>query len=152
MQEINVSPKSGVGCLFLCPKTQTVMLNFRSGTKSHKHTWGLWGGMREADECPKDTLFRELNEEMGFVPNISKVYPFDIYESTDKKFRYYSFVCVVDDEFVPVLNRESDGFAWVKLGVWPMPLHTGVKCSFNNKNSLEKLHLILSNHKDNDHG
>ena len=85
---------------------------------------------------------------MGFVACISKIYPFDIYESKDKNFRYYSFVCVVDDEFVPVLNKESAGYAWISLGNWPTPLHYGAKQSFKSSKSLEKLELIIANHKE----
>lgn len=102
--------------------------------------------MMEEGETPKESLMRELSEEMGFVPDITKIYPFDIYESRDGHFRYYSYVCVVDKEFIPTLNGESAGFSWTQLGVWPKPMHQGAKISFCKKKSLDKLKLILDQH------
>lgn len=141
-----VDKKEAYGTIFLSKKTGRVLLNLRSQTKTYKLTWGLWGGMSEPGETPKQCLIREFKEEMGFVPDIDKIYPFDIYESNDKKFRYYSFICVVDDEFIPVLNDESDGYCWTKLGVWPKPMHEGAKITLCNKKSIEKLKTILSQH------
>lgn len=111
--------------------------------------WSLWGGMMEFGEQPKQALQRELNEEMGFLPDITKIYPFDIYNSRDGHFRYYSFVCVVEEEFVPVLNIESCGYAWVNLGNWPKPMHQGAKLSFCNLKATDKLKLIVSQHQNN---
>lgn len=102
--------------------------------------------MEECDTLPKDALFRELKEEMGFVPDISKIYPFDIYESKDKHFRYYTFVCIVEEEFLPILNNESAGYAWTQIGVWPKPMHEGAKLSFCKKKSMDKLQMILDQH------
>lgn len=139
--------KTGVGTLFICSATDRVLLNLRAPYKSHSLCWSLWGGMMEEDEIPKDTLLRELDEEMGFIPDINKIYPFDIYESKDKHFRYYTFVCVVDEEFTPDINKEAVGYAWTKLGIWPKPMHAGAKTSFCKKKSLDKLRIILDQHK-----
>lgn len=141
--------KTAVGTLFLCAQTARVLLNLRSTYKTHSLCWSLWGGMTEdCDKLPKDTLFRELTEEMGFVPDIEKIYPFDIYESKDGHFRYYTFVCVVDEEFVPVLNEEAVGYSWTKLGIWPKPMHEGARNSFCKKKALVKLQMILDQHID----
>lgn len=137
-----------MGTLFISCKTNRILYNLRAEHKTYSLTWSLWGGMLENNELPKDGLLRELQEEMGFVPNIDKIYPFDIYESKDKNFRYYSFVCVVEDEFIPILNSESSGYAWVSLGTWPNPMHYGAKQSFKSAKSIDKLKLILSNHKE----
>ena len=140
--------KTGVGAIFLCSDTERVLLNLRSPYKTHNLTWSLWGGMMEKeDNKPKDTLFRELSEEMGFVPETEKIYPFDIYESQDKHFRYYTFVCIIEKEFVPVLNKEAVGYAWTKLGIWPKPMHAGAKASLCKEKSLDKLRMILDQHQ-----
>lgn len=138
--------KTGVGALFLSSSTARVLLNLRAPYKTHSLRWSLWGGMMEDDELPKDALFRELNEEMGIVPDIEKIYPFDIYESRDKHFRYYSFVCVVENEFIPVLNREAIAYTWINLGTWPKPTHAGLRQSFVKIKSLDKLQMILDQH------
>lgn len=138
--------KTGVGTLFVCPSTERVLLNLRAPYKTHSLCWSLWGGMSELNETPKDTLLRELSEEMGYVPNIAKMYPFDIYESKDKHFRYYTFVCVVSDEFIPDINKEAVGYAWTKLGVWPKPMHAGAKTSFCKAKAVDKLKIIIDQH------
>lgn len=139
--------KTASGCIFLCAKTSRVLLNMRAEHKSHKLTWGLWGGMAENEETPHQCLLRELAEEMGFVPTINKTYPFDVYQSADKNFMHYSFVCVVDDEFTPVLNYESAGYGWFNLKTVPVPLHAGTKKTFFNNLAFHKLELILDQHK-----
>ena len=143
-----MSEKTAVGAILICPKTNNMLLNLRAQHKTHSLCWSLWGGMMEKDDAkPKDALYRELQEEMGFVPDIEKIYPFDIYESKDKHFRYYTFVCVVEEEFTPTLNIESAGYAWTKIGIWPKPMHEGAKISFCKKKSLDKLHMILDQHR-----
>lgn len=100
----------------------------------------------EEGEQPQPALMRELEEEMGAVPEIERVYPFDVYQSRDKHFKYYSFVCIVEEEFIPELNKESAGYAWVDLGQWPKPMHQGAKISFCNNKSLKKIQEILAEH------
>ena len=138
--------KTACGAIFIAAETGRVLLNLRAPYKSHKLTWSLWGGMMEGKETPKECLVREMHEEMSFVPDINKFYPYDIYESKDRHFRYYSFVCVVQSEFIPIINKESVGYCWTKLGIWPTPMHMGAKITLCNKKSLAKLNTILSQH------
>lgn len=138
--------KIGVGTIFVSVKTRRVLLNLRAPHKTHSMCWSLWGGMVEDGEQPKEALLRELTEEMGFIPDIEKIYPFDVYQSKDKHFKYYSFVCVVEEEFVPELNNESCGYCWIDLGEWPKPMHQGAKNSFCNQKSIEKIKVILDQH------
>jgi len=142
-----MTEKIGAGALFIASKTGRAMFNMRAPYKTHRLTWSLWGGMMEGSETPKECLEREMKEEMGFVPDISKFYPFDVYQSRDKNFKYYSFICIVEDEFVPTLNKESIGYCWIELGTYPKPLHNGARKTLSGTNSLEKLQLILSQHQ-----
>lgn len=141
-----MTQKSGAGALFVSAKTGQALLCLRAPYKTHKLTWALLGGMMEGDETPKDALMRECKEEMGFVPDITKIYPFDIYESRDKAFRYYTFICIVDEEFIPELNKEAVGYAWVKLGVWPKPMHEGARRTLCNNKAAALLDIIISQH------
>ena len=138
--------RMGVGTLIVSVKTKRVLLNMRAPHKTHAMQWALFGGMVEKEEQPKDALMRELTEEMGFVPDIEKLYPFDVYQSRDGHFKYYSFVAVVMDEFIPELNVESCGYCWVDLGEWPKPMHQGARISFCNLKAIDKIKLILSQH------
>lgn len=136
--------KNAVGALIVSISTKRALLNLRAAHKTHPVCWSLWGGMMEAGETPKDALLREMVEEMGVQPNVVKINPFDVYQSNDGHFKYFSFVCLVEDEFTPVLNYESCGYCWVNLGVWPRPMHHGAKISFDNHDSLSKLEDILA--------
>jgi len=135
--------KEGAGVLFICKKTLRMCLALRAPHKSYGLCWSLWGGMIEEGESPKDCLYREFKEEMGFVPCVDRLYPFDIYHSKDGHFKYYTFVCIVNDEFIPILNNENCGYAWLDYNTWPKPMHTGAKRSFCNKKAKEKLKLIV---------
>ena|SRR5271165_5599647 len=139
--------KTGVGALIVSIKTNRILLNMRAPYKTHPQQWSLWGGMMEENEQPKTALFRELTEEIGFIPDIEKLYPFDVYQSKDKHFKYISFVAVVEEEFVPELNKESCGYCWTNLGIWPKPMHQGAKISFCNPKAIERLKLTLAQHK-----
>lgn len=141
-----VTNKIGVGTLVVATKTQRVLLNLRAPHKTHSMEWALFGGMMEEGEQPKEALLRELSEEMGEVPDIERIYPFDVYHSKDGHFKYYSFISVVEDEFIPVLNYESCGYCWIDLGQWPRPMHQGARISFCNLKAIGKIKTIISQH------
>lgn len=135
------------GVLFLAKDTGRCLLQLRNGEKRHRFTWGFFGGMVERGETPYEAINRELMEEIGLVPDIEKLNPIDVYQSKDKNFYYYSFVAVVDNEFHPVLNNESAGYAWVDIGKWPQPLHQGAKVTLSRNGGTNKLHTIWNIHK-----
>ena len=139
--------KTGVGTLIVSSSSETVLLGMRAQYKTHPFTWSLFGGMIEVGETTKIGLLRELEEEMGFVPDIAKIYPFDIYYSKDKHFKYYTYVIVVEDEFTPSLNNENCGYCWIKLGCWPKPMHQGAKASFCTEKATDRIRLILEQHR-----
>ena len=87
--------KIGVGALLISIKSKRVLLNLRAPHKTHAMCWSLWGGMMEDGEQPKEALLREFTEEMGFLPDIERIYPFDIYQSKDRHFKYISFVVII---------------------------------------------------------
>ena len=122
------------GALFLAKTTGRVLLNLRSKYTSNSRTWSFCGGMVESNETVQEGLARELYEEIGSVPNFIKSYPLDVFHSADGNFNYFTLLILVEDEFIPKLNRESDGYAWVKVGAWPAPLHPAAKKLLHNKN------------------
>ena len=134
---------TAAGVLFLARDTGRCLLQLRNSDKRFKHTWGFWGGMMEKGETPFESIQRELQEEIGFVPDLQKLNPIDIYQSRNKQFYYYSFVYVTDTEFHPELNAESAGYAWVDIGVWPKPLHQGAYNTLMRNGGVEKLEKIL---------
>jgi mutator protein MutT len=138
---------TAAGVVFLAKDTGRCLLQLRNSDKRFKNTWGFWGGMIEKGETPYECIQRELTEEIGFVPELAKLNPIDVYQSKDKNFYYYSFVAVVDKEFSPVLNGESAGYAWVNIGIWPQPLHQGAKITLERNGGTDKLHTILKIHQ-----
>lgn len=124
-----------VGAIFLSKTTGRMMLNLRSDSSTYSNNWGFVGGKIERNESPMQALHREICEELGdSVPKIEDIIPFDVFSTKNGKFKYYSFIVVVEDEFIPVLNHESAGYAWVKIGNWPKPLHPGAKSTLYNSN------------------
>ncbi|MDA9047925.1 NUDIX hydrolase [Hellea sp.] len=134
---------AGAGVIILARDTGRCLFQLRNSDKRHKNTWGFWGGMIDNGESPFECIQRELKEEIGFVPALQKLNPIDIYQSKNKHFMYYSFVYVVDHEFVPTLNGESSGYAWVDIGKWPKPLHDGARSTLGRNKGTDKLRTIL---------
>ena len=130
------------GAIFLSKNTKRVLLNFRSQHVKKGSTFGFWGGKIHDDEKILEGLSRELREEMGFIPDYEKIIPMDVFTSDDNKFRYYSYVIIVDDEFIPNINEESDGYLWCNIQKFPKQLHMGANIILENssfKNNLLKL-------------
>ena len=63
--------------------------------------------------------------------------------SNDNKFLFHTYLCVVQDEFIPKLNREHNGYAWTNFGNWPKPLHLGLRNTLNSKVNLTKLETVF---------
>ena len=138
---------TAAGVVFLAKDTGRCLLQLRNSDKRFKHTWGFWGGIIEGTETPYECIQRELEEEIGFIPEPLKLNPIDVFQSKDKKFYYYSFVYLVEEEFLPPkLNGESCGYAWVNIGNWPQPLHNGAKVTLLKNDGTGKLHTILDIH------
>ena len=135
---------TGAGVVFLAKDSGRCLLQLRNSDKRFKHTWGFWGGIVEQNESPYECIQRELKEEIGFVPELQKLNPIDVYQSRNKNFMYYSFVAVVPNEFIPTLNNESAGYAWVDIGKWPKPLHDGARVTLGRNKGTNKLHTILN--------
>lgn len=122
-----------VGAIFLSKRTGRMMLNLRSETVTYSNNWGFVGGKIENNETAIEALYREMYEELGdSVPPIEDIIPFDVFCTKNDKFKYYSFIVVIQDEFIPDLNDESTGYSWVKIGNWPRPLHPGAKSTLYN--------------------
>lgn len=138
-----------VGAIFLSKKTGRMMLNLRSDSATYSNNWGFVGGKIESGESPLQALHREMNEELGSsVPMIEDIIPFDVFSTKNCKFRYYSFIVVVSEEFIPELNHESAGYSWVRIGNWPKPLHPGAKSTLYNTNIVTDFNALWESIKN----
>lgn len=130
---VEPSPIKAAGALLYSASTNRYLFLLRSADR-YADTWGIVGGKVEPDESVIDCLSREMREELGDKPHIRKIIPVDLFISPDTRFEYHTFVCVVEDEFIPKLNDEHKGYCWTTLDGLPKPLHPGL---FNSMNMAE---------------
>lgn len=130
------------GALFYSKSTGRCLLLQKTHGK-HSGTWGLVGGTNEQQETPWQGLQREIVEEIGTLPTILKTIPLETFVSNDNVFNFHTYLCVIQDEFVPVLSKEHIGWAWTVLEHAPKPLHQGLRTSFSNKIMKTKLETIF---------
>jgi 8-oxo-dGTP pyrophosphatase MutT (NUDIX family) len=119
-----------VGVWFYAVNTRRYLYLMRNDAK-HPGTWGLPGGRVESGETLLAAMNRECCEEMGFVPEYSKLLPLEKFTTADLGFEYHTFFCTVANEFCPALNDEHIGYAWINSGTWPKPMHPGLWSTVN---------------------
>lgn len=130
------------GALFFAKATGKILLLQKARGK-HQGTWGLVGGTNEQLETPWEGLQREIKEEVGSIPKILKTIPLETFVSNDSVFHFHTYLCVIDNEFIPKLSNEHSGYAWSTIDYAPKPLHQGLKNSFNNRIIRTKLQTIF---------
>lgn len=130
------------GALFYSMSSKRFLLLHRANGKRN-NLWGLVGGTNEGKETPWEALKREIFEEIGEVEDIKKVVPLETFISNDSLFVFHTYLCLIEKEFIPSLNSEHDGYAWVTLGKWPKPLHNGLANSLKNKTNQQKLQTLI---------
>jgi 8-oxo-dGTP pyrophosphatase MutT (NUDIX family) len=131
------------GALFYTIKTKRFLFLYRKNGKRNNQ-WGIVGGTNSPTETPWTGLQREISEEIGEIPHIIKTMPLETYISTDEQFRYHTYICIIEEEFIPNLNEEHDGYAWVGYDNWPKPLHLGLKNTLSSKINRIKLETIFN--------
>jgi len=130
------------GALFYAKSTKRFL--FLQRTKCNTAgQWGLVGGTNEENETPWEGLQREIAEEVGATPAIKKVIPLEMFTSNDAKFFFHTYLAIIEEEFIPVLNEEHSGYCWTNVNCWPKPLHQGLRNTLNNKAIKDKLQTVL---------
>jgi 8-oxo-dGTP pyrophosphatase MutT (NUDIX family) len=130
------------GALFYTLTTERFLVLHRARGK-RSNLWGLVGGTNEGSETPWEGLKREIVEEIGFLPEIKKTIPLETFISSDDRFYFHTYLCAVEKEFIPVLNEEHNGYAWVSFNQWPKPLHQGLRNTLTSKINNAKIETIL---------
>jgi 8-oxo-dGTP pyrophosphatase MutT (NUDIX family) len=125
---INYSMNQSAGVFFYSSNTQRYLYLLRTDNKNPGN-WGIPGGKIEEGETLFDGMIRECQEELGYFPTNPKLIP--IQKFNNNTFTYHTFFCEVADEFVPILNEEHCGYAWVGDNQYPKPLHPGLFSTVN---------------------
>lgn len=110
---------------------------------TYTDTWATVGGRAELGETVIESLSREIQEEIGFLPIVRKTIPVDLFVSNDGKFEFHMFVCLVDKEFIPNLNSEHKGYAWSGIDNFPKPLHPALYNALKNNELKSKIKSVL---------
>lgn len=129
------------GIWFYSLNTSRYLYLMRNDPK-HLGTWGLPGGKCQSNETLFDTIKRECEEELGYFPEYIKLVPLEQFTSNDNKFVYHTFFCCVVSEFMPKLNKEHLGYAWIDSLHWPKPLHPGLWNTINFEEIQNKIDII----------
>lgn len=127
------------GILPICIKTNRILVGLRSQSIKEGGTWANFGGMIAAeDNSFKEIAIRELQEETGYHGSI-KLIPAYVYKG--KSLTYKNYLGLVEEEFVPQLNFETDIAEWITLEelVSLSPKHYGLTYLLaNNYNLIKK--------------
>ena len=129
------------GALVYSLKTKMFLFLHRANG-NRNNVWGLVGGTNEGKETPWEGLRREISEEIGEI-DIKKTIPLETFVSNDEHFQFHTYLCVVENTFIPKLNNEHDGFAWVTFNKWPKPLHSGLQSTLSRKSNITKLKTVI---------
>jgi len=135
------SAVNAVGIWFYAIDTGRYLYLMRADPK-HPDTWGLPGGRIEPGESLLDAMHRECCEELGAMPDYLRLVPLEKFTTADQHFAYHTFFCSVATEFVPKLNHEHTGWAWLASGVWPRPMHPGLWSTVNFDAVRDKISTI----------
>ena len=130
------------GALFYTLNTNRFLFLLR-GSGKKADLWGLVGGKNEGIETPWEGLQREIEEEIGFIPDIKKTLPLETFVSNDEHFHFHTYLCVINEEFIPQLNDEHTGYAWCSFSKWPKPLHLGLRNTLQSRVNLSKLETVF---------
>jgi 8-oxo-dGTP pyrophosphatase MutT (NUDIX family) len=118
---------NAAGVFFYSSSTNRYLYLLRSD--KNNTTWSIPGGKVEKGETLLEGIERECVEEMSFFDPEMKLIP--IQKFINGNFVYNTFFCQVKEEFIPVLNYEHCGYAWVGDNQYPKPLHPGLFSTVN---------------------
>lgn len=136
-------PIEAVGAWFYAVDTKRYLYLMRNNEK-HRGMWSLPGGKQEHNETLLESLIRECREEMAYWPECLQLTPLEKFTANNKHFTYHTFFAAIPHEFVPTLNNEHTGWAWIGRGNLPSPLHPGLRSTMNHKEIRDKIQVLES--------
>lgn len=117
--------KRGAGIVFT--DGESVLLLKRSEKGDNYGAWGLPGGKAEEEETFIGTAQRETKEEIGKLPNSSRIGSF---EQIDGRHVFKIYICQINSQFDCKLSDEHSDFGWFKIDeLNDIKLHDKLKIS-----------------------
>lgn len=141
---VESSTVKAVGVWFRAKSTGRYLYLLRNDAR-HPGAWALPGGKVETGETLLGSMERECVEELGMFPEYQQLLPLEKFTSADGQFEYNTWVCVVAEEFQPILNHEHLGYSWINYGTWPKPMHPGLWSTVNIETVQSKIEIVESN-------
>ena len=136
--------RRGAGCIILAKNTGRFCIAHRSSKVEQPGTWGTWGGAIDEGEDPARAAQREVAEEAGYS-GAMKMVPLYVFKHKSG-FTYYNFLAIVEREFQPRLDWETQGYDWVEYGAWPSPLHPGLQAVLSDAPSQDIMRRATPQH------
>lgn len=127
----------------ICARSTHRFLLLQKASGKHAGRWGLVGGTNHCGETAWQGLNREIAEELGAMPEIKKTLPLERFVSNDSLFKFHTYFCVVESEFVPILSDEHIAWGWFDLNNLPRPVHKGLDLSLRNKIIQTKIQTVI---------
>ncbi len=132
----------GAGILPICLKTGRILVAYRSIHVNEPHTFGIFGGAIDADgddhtRTPEQAAREELHEEAGYKGHFD-VIPAYVFKTPSGSFTYYNFIGLLDDEFEPELDWETESTKWITLQeLYDLkPKHFGLEALIKNSGDI----------------
>lgn len=127
----------GAGILPIAQSTGRILVAHRSKHVNEPNTYGIWGGKLDDGETdPEEAAKRELEEEAGYKGHF-KLIPAYVFKTPNNTFEYHNFIGIVDKEFEPKFDWETQGAKWMTFEEFK-----------NLKNKHWGLQMLLDNSAD----
>ena len=108
------SSEEAAGILPICPTTGRILLALRSRHVNDPLVWSGCGGKIDPGEDPETAALREMKEELKYSGPINLIEAF-VFTTPGDDFRYYHFIGLVNKEFKPRLDWETQEAHWLTL-------------------------------------
>lgn len=137
---------AAAGIIPLARSTGRFLIPLRSQEVMEPGTYGTIGGKLDRVDAskyehPEEAAVREFYEETGSNENIDL---YNLYVYQDGTFQYWNFLGVIDEEFEPETNWETDEWEWLTLDelLKIEPKHFGLRALLKDRESL----MVLKQH------
>jgi len=136
---MNNGKSIAAGIIPIHAPSRSIMMIRRGMDQSYPNTWSFFGGgFEEEDVTPKETAKREFKEESGIEDIKYYVSTKPVYVNDNNHVRFYNFLGLFTDRFVPDLEKENEAqdYGWFTLDSLPHNMHPGAVELFENKKDL----------------